>query len=228
MTEIQPTVDKRCFCRCIVKQCIHFSFFRLFIDMLSFCRTPDSPVNLSSLLQTKLVHLWESVRAMLFFSFKEGTCSDEGLMAPCVHARVCAHVCVGAAQRLSLLCLPLSLILRLLQSSPQNRPLIIVWCATGSAVRSYKQRMGVFIAGSRLEFCCIEADHRGEAPIETFSAGREANRRCLRVLSSSFSSPHGSSVWSSLLWAGLQGETATWPRDTLHWSAHKQAKAEGH
>lgn len=35
--------------------------------------------------------------------------------------------------------------------------------------------MGVFIAGrGRLKLCCIEADHRGEARIETFSASREA------------------------------------------------------
>lgn len=124
----------------------------------------------------------------VFFPSKRGTCSDGGLTAPRVHARAYVRVCVGAARRLSLLCLPLSLILRLLQSSPQNRPLIIVWCSTGSAVRSYKQTLGVFIAGrGRLELCCIEADHRGEAWIKTFSAGREATGTA--PVSRLFSSP---------------------------------------
>lgn len=49
------------------------------------------------------------------------------------------------------LSLPLILCLSLLQSSPQNRPLIIVWCASGSAVRSYKKRLDVFIADRQRE-----------------------------------------------------------------------------
>lgn len=85
------------------------------VSMLSFCRTPDSPVNLSSVHQTKLEYPRGSLCARCavlggggFFSFKEGTFADEGLTALHVNAGVDLLVCVGAAQRLSLLCASVS------------------------------------------------------------------------------------------------------------------------
>lgn len=74
--------------------------------------------------------------------FKEGTCSDEGLTAP-------GYICpsVWALHSVSpSFCVSASVFVSALQSSPQNRPLIIVWCVSGSAVGSYKERLGVFIA----------------------------------------------------------------------------------
>lgn len=84
-------------------------------------------------------------------------------------------------------------------------------------VRSYKQRLGVFIAdrereaGAPLEGRPVEADYRGQAWIETFSAGREATGRSPPIVCPG---PHGSFVWSGsvwlgLIWAGLDGEAGT-------------------
>lgn len=120
---------------------------------------------------------------------------------------------MGAAQRLSLLCvclsLPLIRCLSLLQSSPQNRPLIIVWCVSGSAVRSYKQRLDVFIADREREAAwsstgrLMEADYRGEGP------GSRPFQPAVKATGafppSFFSTTHGSSVWSGselMGWAG--------------------------
>lgn len=96
------------------------------------------------------------------------------------------------------LSLPLARCLSLLQSSPQNRPLIIVWCVSGSAVRSYKQRLRVFIAGRERRGWSsagrlMEPDYRGEAPDRDLLSRPWSNRRSP---SSSSSASHGSSVWS--------------------------------
>lgn len=71
----------------------------------------------------------------------------KGLAAPCARSRLCGR-CANVSP--SPVCLRLSFCV-CFKSSPQNRPLIIVWCTTGSAVRSYKQAMGVFIAGRERE-----------------------------------------------------------------------------
>lgn len=205
--------------------------------MLSFCRTPDSPVNLSSVQADKAwASTWESAslcasRVVSFFSFKEGEparmkvwrCARTG-------SGISACLCGRCATSLPPVCLSLSLIrcLSLLQSSPQNRPLIIVWCVSGSAVRSYKQRLDVFIADTEREAGApLEGWWRQitEARIETFSAGHEATGAAHRLLSPPpFSSaPHGSSVWSgsALAWLAL-GWAGWWSRDmTLRYPAMK-------
>lgn len=113
-------------------------------------------------------------------------------------ARVDLPVCVGAAQRLSLLCVSVSVFVSVLQSSPQNRPLIIVWCVSGSAVGSYKKRLDVFIAdrqrgGWSAAGRPVAADYRGKAwrPFQRATGTPPSS-----LSSSPFSSTlHGSSVW---------------------------------
>lgn len=179
-----------------------------------------------------------------FFLLKKGNLlrwrSDNALYT---QAREYLPVCVGAAQTslppLSVcLSLPLILCLLLLQSSPQNRPLIIVWCVSGSAVRSYKQGMDVFIADMEREAGApLEGWWRQitEARIETFSAGHEATSAPPRLLPPPPSAlPRMGVLFGQArlllgwLWAGLDGEAATWPWDTLQWSAHAYMKIYKH
>lgn len=69
-----------------------------------------------------------------------------------VRARALGSICAPAwVLRKVCLSVPLIRCLPSLQSAPQNRPLIIVWCASGSAVTSYKKRPGLFIADSERE-----------------------------------------------------------------------------
>lgn len=127
-----------------------------------------------------------------------------------------SSVCLSVSARAFSVC-------RRFKARPKNRPLIIVWCVSGSAVRLYKQRLGVFIAGREREAGAplegpTGADHRGEARFETSSGGRETTGPPPPLVpwsTSPFSSaPQWSSAWSGSVWltlpvrAGLDGEAA--------------------
>ncbi len=119
------------------------------------------------------------------------------------------------------LSLPLIWCLSLLQSSPQNRPLIIVWCESGSAVRSYKQRLDVFLADSEREAGAplegwgrqITEARPGSRPLQP--AVKQQALPLVHSAPSCGSPVWSGSVWLGLIWAGLDREAVAWPWDTL-------------
>lgn len=102
---------------------------------------PTSPTDeaCASTWECVCLYVWSG-----FFSpFKESTCSVWWYCAVTLGS-ICMILPHNVSPFLLFLffILPLIQCSSLLQSSPWNRPLIIVWCVSGSVVTSYKRRAG--------------------------------------------------------------------------------------